>query len=266
MWTIPKTKIKTMEKLSQVLEKKIPELFLVTQESDHISVRDRERPKGEGFLLSIFDEPRFLRATVKFEDYAMPLVSYAERQLLNNTDVAKEILARHPNLVLRRQRLLAEDLFTSSEQKELTWWLEIELKKQHSREEDMLVFSDLLIYWIFFLFPYQVHGQQEGQDSLKISRHYERSSANRSLCLAFHGYQCKACGINMKKQYNTLAEDFIQVHHIIPVSESGTRTFDPIKDLVPLCPNCHSVAHLKNPPYTVAEIKSMLSDDGLFTK
>jgi len=33
---------------------------------------------------------------------------------------------------------------------------------------------------------------------------------------------------------------------------------DPIKDLIPVCPNCHAMLHRKNPPFTPEEIKDMM--------
>jgi 5-methylcytosine-specific restriction protein A len=91
---------------------------------------------------------------------------------------------------------------------------------------------------------------------------YERSHLNRSLCLAYHGYDCKVCGINLKDKYGDIARDFIHVHHLNPISESGIIKPDPIKDFVPLCPNCHAIAHLKNPPLTVEEIQIKLKENG----
>ena len=32
------------------------------------------------------------------------------------------------------------------------------------------------------------------------------------------------------------------------------------RDLVPLCPNCHTMIHRKNPPYTVEQLKSYCED------
>ena len=42
------------------------------------------------------------------------------------------------------------------------------------------------------------------------------------------------------KQYDNM----IHVHHIVPVSEIGEEyVVDPVKDLIPVCPNCHMVLH-----------------------
>ena len=83
----------------------------------------------------------------------------------------------------------------------------------------------------------------EGQKvSIKTTR-YERNSKNRALALSIHGTTCLTCGFNFNEFYGKdLAKDFIEVHHIIPVSKGKTKV-NPKTDLVPLCSNCHSMIH-----------------------
>ena len=89
---------------------------------------------------------------------------------------------------------------------------------------------------------------------------YERDRRNRVAALSIHGKICIGCGLDMAKKYGHLASGVIEVHHIQPVSEYRiSRQINPRTDLVPLCPNCHAVVHLRNPPYTVDELKSLLT-------
>jgi 5-methylcytosine-specific restriction protein A len=60
------------------------------------------------------------------------------------------------------------------------------------------------------------------------------------------------------ESYGETARDFIHVHHIERISDSGSTVVNPIKDLVPLCPNCHAFAHLKTPPYFPEEIREFI--------
>jgi 5-methylcytosine-specific restriction protein A len=71
---------------------------------------------------------------------------------------------------------------------------------------------------------------------------YERSKGNRKDCIAHYGYVCQVCGINFEQTYGEIGKDFIEVHHLYPVSQ-GERKVNPIKDLIPLCSNCHSMIH-----------------------
>ncbi len=105
-----------------------------------------------------------------------------------------------------------------------------------------------------------VVGLPEGSRLRVEVNRYERDRRNRAAALAIHGRSCKACGIDMGHRYGPSASGLIEVHHTTPVSQLGPNyIIDPRDDLVPLCPNCHAVAHRKSPPFTVAELISFLA-------
>jgi hypothetical protein len=88
---------------------------------------------------------------------------------------------------------------------------------------------------------------------------YERNWKARQACIVFHGTACAICGFDFSKVYGEIAKDFIHVHHVKAISEQdGPYEVDPQKDLVPVCPNCHAVLHMKTPCYEVDEVKSLL--------
>lgn len=93
---------------------------------------------------------------------------------------------------------------------------------------------------------------------------YERSPEARAVAIAHHGPNCHACGFDFVATYGTEGAGFIHVHHTVPASLLGSDyEFDPITDLVPLCPNCHYMAHRRRPtPYTVAELRAMIAAAG----
>ncbi|ABZ00637.1 HNH endonuclease [Pseudomonas putida GB-1] len=105
----------------------------------------------------------------------------------------------------------------------------------------------------------EVIGLPEGAKvRIEVNR-YERDRRNRAAALAIHGYSCKACDLDMGGRYGPVAAGLIEVHHTTPVSELGLGyIIDPKTDLIPLCPNCHSVSHRRSPPFSVAELRSML--------
>jgi 5-methylcytosine-specific restriction protein A len=89
---------------------------------------------------------------------------------------------------------------------------------------------------------------------------YERSPVNRAACLAHFGTQCQCCGFDFATKYGDLGEGYIEVHHRVPVSQMGDGyVVDPIRDLVPLCGNCHSMVHRVNPPLAVEELKMLVA-------
>lgn len=101
--------------------------------------------------------------------------------------------------------------------------------------------------------------EQEGEAKEIKSKRYERSRVNREICLAHKGYSCHACGFNFLERYGQLGKDYIEVHHTTPVSEMGDNyKIDIDRDLVPVCSNCHSMIHRRNPPLSIEELKDII--------
>ena len=102
-------------------------------------------------------------------------------------------------------------------------------------------------------------GEGEGEEYLRQSVARERSSRNRQRCITLRGATCEVCGWDSKKVYG-LDFEIIDVHHTEPLSSfEGSKAFNPLTDLVPLCPNCHRAAHKKSPPYSVEELKTLVN-------
>lgn len=137
---------------------------------------------------------------------------------------------------------------------------------------DALIWSRLFMAAIVALLPVEPSareeelaavGYAEGGATTGQSTRYERDRRNRAAAIAIWGCKCRACGLDFGDRYGDAARGFIEVHHTTPVSvlEPGT-VVNPAHDLVPLCPNCHAVAHRREPPFTVDEIRTMLAASG----
>lgn len=89
----------------------------------------------------------------------------------------------------------------------------------------------------------------EGASYTVIQTLYERDPKARIECLSHYGnnYQCEICGFNFKEMYGEIGNEFIHVHHINFLSTSKGKQVktDPKQDLIPVCPNCHSMLHRK---------------------
>lgn len=98
--------------------------------------------------------------------------------------------------------------------------------------------------------------------SKKISVNvYERNREARKVCLNHLGFECSVCGFDFYKTYGTIGEEYIHVHHVIPISEIGTEyRLDPLKDLVPICPNCHAMIHRTLPALSVEQLKQTIRE------
>jgi 5-methylcytosine-specific restriction protein A len=93
---------------------------------------------------------------------------------------------------------------------------------------------------------------------------YEHSPDARRICIAHHGTSCAACGFSFEIAYGDLGRDFIPVHHLVPVSQLDSNyVLDPVTDLVPLCANCHAMAHhAVGTPRSVAELRRIMAAAG----
>lgn len=91
---------------------------------------------------------------------------------------------------------------------------------------------------------------------------YERNPFARKTCLEHYGYTCVVCDFNFEKTYGPIGKDFIHVHHLTQVSAVGqTYAIDPVKDLRPVCPNCHSIIHRQKTPLTIENVKQLICDN-----
>ena len=104
----------------------------------------------------------------------------------------------------------------------------------------------------------------EGAKSRVTVNRYERNPIARQKCLEAKGYSCVVCGMNFEEVYGPMGKDFIHVHHVKPISEIGKKyEIDPVKDLVPVCPNCHAMLHhgTNGKVLTVKELKDIIKSN-----
>jgi putative restriction endonuclease len=88
---------------------------------------------------------------------------------------------------------------------------------------------------------------------------YERNPQARRRCIEAHGTKCAICGFSFGETYGKVAEGYIHVHHLRPLSEiGGEYTVDPVEDLRPVCPNCHAVLHRRIPAFSIEEVQAFL--------
>ena len=100
----------------------------------------------------------------------------------------------------------------------------------------------------------------EGAVSRVQMNSFERNPKARAKCLEHHGYSCIVCDLSLEKLYGEIGRRFIHVHHVVPLSEIKKEyQIDPVKDLVPVCPNCHAIIHRAQPALTVDQLKLHLS-------
>lgn len=139
-------------------------------------------------------------------------------------------------------------------------------KRQSNKHEETLLDTDTIhkekspIYDLDPEFITELTNLNEGSVMQVTVNRYERNHEAREKCIALNGCKCMVCGMNFEKTYGEIGKGFIHVHHTTPISAIGkSYNIDYAKDLVPVCPNCHAMMHKKTPPYTVSEMKEILT-------
>lgn len=99
----------------------------------------------------------------------------------------------------------------------------------------------------------------EGAVTAVMVNKFERNPKARRKCIEHYGAKCSVCGVDFGERYGEHGRGFIHVHHLKPLKEiRKTYTVDPIKDLRPVCPNCHSMIHCREKMLTIEETKKLM--------
>jgi hypothetical protein len=100
---------------------------------------------------------------------------------------------------------------------------------------------------------------REGMVRQVLVNAYERDPKARQKCIDYYGESCSVCCFNFGDSFGDLGKGFIHVHHLRPLSEIAEEyEIDPIKDLRPVCPNCHAMLHRCSPPLGLNELQQLL--------
>ena len=139
----------------------------------------------------------------------------------------------------------------------------IDLEKQENHDLNTLLLRSLTdcLRIVIFLTGLEKSDdtdfKNDGNISIKKQKYYERKIENRLICLNTKGYNCYVCGFNFNKKFGELGKEFIHVHHVLPASKINSD-FNPLEDLIPVCPNCHSMLHKEDPPIDPDLLRSII--------
>jgi predicted HNH restriction endonuclease len=90
---------------------------------------------------------------------------------------------------------------------------------------------------------------------------YERNKEARAKCIKYYGTNCYICEMEFSDIYGKLGKDFIHVHHLVEISKiKANYVVDPIKDLIPVCPNCHAMLHYGKYEVNVNALKKIVNE------
>lgn len=68
---------------------------------------------------------------------------------------------------------------------------------------------------------------------------------------------CEVCGFDFESFYGARGQEYIEVHHTLPLHASGERKTQ-LKDLILLCANCHRMIHRSAPWLTPDGLRTLL--------
>ena len=93
---------------------------------------------------------------------------------------------------------------------------------------------------------------------LRYHRVIERNPRLASTAKQIHGYVCQVCDFDFETVYGTLGHEYIEAHHLTPISElplDQPVQLSPKDDFRVVCANCHRMIHRKGAPGTFNEFQ-----------
>jgi 5-methylcytosine-specific restriction protein A len=224
-----------------------------------------------GFSIVLSRTPRLVSALFHPDRFALPLI-----RTMADADAEGISLCIQQMLAARGDgdvvSLMVDEVPVSSEIDLLSQWKSIDIECSSrlispigSAEDKTTRVARTCLGMALALLPVgqESHaeslGMPEGATSVAHVNRYERSAVNRAMCISHLGTRCAACGMDFEKSYGTLGKGFIEVHHVTPISQmGGSYLINPLRDLVPLCANCHAMVHRHNPPMSVDDLRTHL--------
>jgi len=85
----------------------------------------------------------------------------------------------------------------------------------------------------------------------RYHRRIERNARLAREAKRVHGYTCQVCQFNFKERYGDLGHEYIEAHHLTPLSElppNQPLRLSPKDDFAVVCANCHRMIHRSDAP------------------
>lgn len=104
----------------------------------------------------------------------------------------------------------------------------------------------------------------EGQQKLRAHKVRERDPKLRKLAIKKfidqYGQQyCEICGFSFEETYGDLGRNYIEVHHLKPLSTLMDNEQTSIENLKLVCSNCHRMVHRGDPEQTYYLLKEQFA-------
>jgi 5-methylcytosine-specific restriction protein A len=104
---------------------------------------------------------------------------------------------------------------------------------------------------------------REGAATQVLVNGYERNEQARRACIEHFGAVCQVCRFDFSQFYGPMGRGVIHVHHLAQLAHrDGEYEVDPIRDLIPVCPNCHAMIHLTREPLAIEVLQALVTKHG----
>jgi 5-methylcytosine-specific restriction enzyme A len=242
--------------------------FMPTGHDYELKVRLAEIPAPHGFNVKVEDRYLNWKISLNFDPFSAPLLDSMQERYRERSEGLESYL----ELATAKNNTCKMLVNNTRDWQEIDkpWsQIDFEISKSYFSEENEFeaLESSLLDFMCVILFlivediewqSEEMVGEEEGAAYSMITQKYERSRYNRAICLKYYGFNCRGCGDALEEKYGPIGHGVIHVHHITPVSlMGGGYKLNPIKDLIPLCPNCHNIVHRKTPPLSIDELRQI---------
>jgi predicted HNH restriction endonuclease len=106
----------------------------------------------------------------------------------------------------------------------------------------------------------------EGYAQLVIHLRRERSKdLVKRKKAAVKSFACEVCNFDFSKKYGAISSQYCEVHHLQPIGSMTQPKKTRLQDLAILCANCHRVIHLRNPPFTITELRISIANNTIIS-
>ena len=108
-----------------------------------------------------------------------------------------------------------------------------------------------------------IHDLQGSEGRARLVAHLVRERDRRLVARKKASSQtlsCEVCGFCFASTYGVAAKEYCEVHHLEPLATATGQRRTSLGDLTLLCANGHRVVHLRNPPFTLEEVRAMIED------
>jgi len=232
----------------------------IIKEDGNLEISKMKKP------FSYISVPGYLVNTEKYRDMIKAIYTSYE---INYSDVTIFIADKNGNVIERNEKnknIPNKDIdleFTHEIEKFLDLF---NLKKIEEELQDQLDELDeeekveLVSSWIDETYDEDNLLIEGLKSRLEEFEYFTRDPEARVKCLKKWGYTCFVCGKNLEDDYGPSGKNKIEVHHLKQICE-GYRVTDPENDLIPVCPDCHTIIHTKTPcwgPYEVSEMMGII--------